>query len=443
MNFNIIIISCTDLYNGYSKNGVLPWKNYSEMSFFKSKTRFQNIIIGYNTFNSLPHNSFIRTKFNNNPSSVIIFENKDNFDISKLFGKYYLIGGIKCIDFFIEKYPDVISKVYLSKILKDYNCDMFFPKSFLEFFEKNFNSRIDNKSDYVLTTFYKKFHEEYQYLNLMSEIISKNSFVENRTGITACSIFGRSMKFDLRNGFPLLTTKKVLFNQILEELLFFISGSTNTKILESKNVKIWSGNTSRVFLDNLGLVNYPEGDQGPMYGFQWRHAGMDYINCLEDYSGKGIDQLKNVIKLINEDPFSRRILIVNLDTRQQSKMVLAPCHCLVQFYVENEFVDLSLYQRSGDLFLGIPYNIASYSLLLLFICNIVGKKPRYFTHFLGDVHIYSNHVSQCMLQMSRIPYKFPNIRLDKKYENIDDINSNSVILENYEHHPYIKAPMAV
>tara|TARA_B110000879_G_C11076838_1_gene473093 strand:- start:542 stop:1246 length:705 start_codon:yes stop_codon:yes gene_type:complete len=233
---------------------------------------------------------------------------------------------------------------------------------------------------------------------------------------------------------------------ILKELLWFISGSTDSKKLEEQGVNIWKGNTSRDFLDKRGLNDLPEGDIGQMYGSLWRHWGAEYINCKTDYSGKGEDQLQNVIDQIKNDPDSRRHIVTALNPSCYNKGCLVSCHSLFQFYVDTKKGTLScqLYQRSGDMFLGVPFNIASYSILTCMVAKICGLKPGEFIHTIGDAHIYMNHVEQVKEQLTRNPTNFPILELkDRKYDNIDDFTLEDFKLVGYDPHPTIKAPMAI
>lgn len=297
---------------------------------------------------------------------------------------------------------------------------------------------------------------EQNYILLIRKILEFGELKENRTGIKSLSLFGEKMEFDLTEGFPLLTTKKVFFDKILSELLFFISGKTDTKILQNLNNNIWSGNTSKEFLEKKGL-KWKEGDMGPGYSFQWRHTGAEYKGCEENYQDKGIDQLKTLIEGIKNDPYSRRHIINSWCVKDLDSMALPPCHCLAQFSVSNENeLSCILYQRSADLFLGVPFNIASYALLTFIIASICDLKPKKFIHMLGDVHIYENHIDQCKLQISRNIYPFCNLEMDE-IKNIDElyINENEDCVEkikenmkkfriiNYKCHPYIKADMAI
>lgn len=201
------------------------------------------------------------------------------------------------------------------------------------------------------------------------------------------------MRFSLRDDiFPLLTTKRVFWRAVLEELLWFIKGSTDAKELQAKNVRIWDGNSSRDFLDKNGFLDREEGDLGPIYGFQWRHYGAEYKKCSDDYTGQGIDQLNNVINTIRTNPSDRRIIMNAWNVIDLPKMALPPCHCFVQFYVADGELSCQLYQRAADMGLGIPFNIASYALLTCMIAHVTNLKPGDFVHTLGDTHIYLNHI---------------------------------------------------
>lgn len=283
---------------------------------------------------------------------------------------------------------------------------------------------------------------EEAYLNLMNDILQHGEYRDNRTGIRTLSLFGQKMEFDLTKGFPLLTTKKVFFDKIVSELLFFISGKTDTTILEQNGNCIWKGNTSSEFLSSRNLP-WREGDMGPGYSFQWRHCGAEYQGCDKDYTGQGVDQLQQLIDGLKNDPFSRRHIINSWCVKDIDKMALPPCHCMVQFYVsQDRGLTCLLYQRSADFFLGVPFNIASYSLLTFMIASICDLVPKKFIHVMGDTHIYENHIEQCRTQLSRKPYDFPKISFPKR-DNISDYTMKDFILSDYHCHPYIKGDMAI
>jgi dihydrofolate reductase/thymidylate synthase len=262
------------------------------------------------------------------------------------------------------------------------------------------------------------------------------------------------MKFDLRNGFPLLTTKKMFLRGIIEEFLFFLRGDTDSTILSEKGIRIWEKNTSDEFISSLGLP-YAKGVMGPMYGYQWRFYNAEYtlangrptnkqgIN-KEGINKEGIDQLADVVHLIKNDPTSRRILMTTYNPEQASLGVLYPCHSItIQFYVQNEFLDMFCYNRSQDFFLGVPFNIAPSSLLLMIVAKLTNKTPRFFYITMGDSHIYSEHISQVEMQIKRMPFAFPTLQIPdiKELKEIDSLTAKDFILSDYKFHSQIQAEM--
>lgn len=290
----------------------------------------------------------------------------------------------------------------------------------------------------------KENHEEYQYLNLLEDILNEGHIEKGRNGNTKC-VFGSAMHFSLENKkIPILTTKKTAWKTCLKELLWFVKGQTSNKILNDQNVKIWNGNGSKEFLESRGLGHYQEGDLGPLYGFQWRFFNAPYKTCDDDYSNKGIDQLQLVIDTLKdpEKRTSRRMIVSAWNPCQINQMALPPCHVLFQFnVVDGNKLSCSLYQRSGDEFLGIPFNIASYSFLTHLIAHHCGLEAYEFIHNVGNCHIYEEHIEQVKTQISRTPYEFPTLKILNKKENISDYTIDDFKLENYTHHPRIKAQM--
>lgn len=301
--------------------------------------------------------------------------------------------------------------------------------------------------------------EEEQYLNLAREIITKGIERSDRTGAGTKSLFGTQMRFSLLDRtMPLLTTKKVFWKGVVEELLWFIKGDTNADHLSEKGVKIWEANTSREFLDKREETqDYAEGDAGPIYGFQWRHFGAKYVDMDTDYAGQGFDQLQDCINKLKINPFDRRIIMSAWNPSDLKQMVLPPCHMFCQFYVtpntsnnkddgkeERTANRLSclMYQRSGDVGLGVPFNIASYSLLTHIIAEICDMEAYEFIHVIGDTHVYLNHIEALTEQIKRVPYPFPTLEIVKK-ENIDDYTSKDFKLIDYKYRPSIKMQMAV
>ena len=285
---------------------------------------------------------------------------------------------------------------------------------------------------------------EEQYIDLIKNIID-HGYDENGRNGNVKALFGATMRFDLTNNkIPLITTKKLAWKTCLKELLWFISGSTDNKILKQNNVKIWNANASRDFLDSRGLHNLEEDDLGPIYGHQWRFFNAEYKNCSTDYTGKGTDQLKNIIDSLNNpnDRNSRRLLLSAWNPQQLDQMALPPCHVLMQFNVfDNDKLSVALYQRSGDMGLGVPFNIASYAFLPHLIAHHCNLKPVEFVHFLGNIHIYSDHLEPLKIQKNITPYNSPTLIIKNKYENINQYKFEDFEIINYNHHPEIKMEM--
>ena len=289
-------------------------------------------------------------------------------------------------------------------------------------------------------------HPENQYLNLIKHILDNGTFENGRNGRTK-SVFGYSMRYPLRDGvIPLLTTKRVAWKTCFHELIWFIRGCTDNKKLIEKNVHIWDANATREFLDSRGLTENEENDLGPVYGHQCRHFNAPYSNCHENYDGLGIDQLQNIINMLNdpEQRTSRRLVLSAWNPCQLDEMALPPCHVLMQFYVkEDKYLSCSLYQRSGDVGLGVPFNIASYSFLTHIIAHHCGLIADEFVHFIGNAHIYEDHIDTLKLQIERTPMSFPKITLQNKHNSINDYDINDISwIEEYKHHPTLKMKMS-
>jgi dihydrofolate reductase/thymidylate synthase len=285
-------------------------------------------------------------------------------------------------------------------------------------------------------------HEEYQYLDLIRTILAAEERAD-RTKVGTFSLFGAQQRWDLSQSFPLLTTKAVFWKGVVQELLWFIRGDTNAKHLSAQGVTIWDANGSREFLDSRGLTAREEGDLGPVYGFQWRHFGARYETCHSDYSGQGVDQLKEVIHLIKTDPTSRRIVLSAWNPAALDDMALPPCHVMSQFYVSGDRLSCLMFQRSCDMGLGVPFNIASYSLLTCLLAQVTGLKPGEFIHTLGDAHVYKSHVEGLTEQLQRHPHTFPVLQLNPDIRDIDAFTPADLTLVGYNAHPRIRMEMAV
>ncbi len=262
-----------------------------------------------------------------------------------------------------------------------------------------------------------------QYLDLMRTILDEGHYKADRTGTGTYSIFGYQMRFDLQKGFPLLTTKKLHLRSIIYELLWFLRGDTNIQYLHDHNVTIWDE-----WADE-------HGDLGPVYGKQWR--------SWEAPDGRVIDQITNLIEQLKRNPDSRRLIVSAWNPADVDQMALPPCHTMFQFYANDGQLSCQLYQRSADVFLGVPFNIASYALLTMMVAQVCGLKAKDFVHTFGDAHIYSNHVEQAKLQLSRDPRPLPQMRINPEVKSIFDFQYEDFTLENYDPHPHIKADVAV
>ena len=297
----------------------------------------------------------------------------------------------------------------------------------------------------ALKSVYKD-HYENQYLELIRNIIEEGSLEQGRNGNTYV-VIGSSMYFSLENGtIPLLTTKKVAWKTCLKELLWFVRGQTNNKILTEQKCNIWKGNASREFLDSRGLQHLKEDDLGPVYGHQWRHFNAKYTTCNEDYTNKGVDQLQYIIDALKdpEQRSSRRLVLSAWNPEQLNEMALPPCHILVQFNVtRGNKLSCSMYQRSGDVGLGVPFNIASYSFLTHLLAKHCDLEASEFVYHIGNAHIYDDHLEPLKEQINRVPKPFPKLELCEKHENIEDYNLEDFKISDYEYHETIKMKMRV
>ena len=471
-----------------NKKGLLGQENdlYStsskDLHYFSQVTKGhyfpkENIIVmGYNTWLSLPSKplkdryNIVVTKNHADeiedtcrfPSLERVFTHLE--EIKHNFGEVFIIGGASIYEQCLRNYPDQLNKMYITEIddtwkgneeSKYFDYSSVLPKLTLikQRVERTDTRIYDPESKkYIVKNLNLSFQvyqkkelvndDEYKYLQLMDSIMKQGNVIEGRNGLTK-SLFGEKMVFDLSK-FPLLTTKKMGYKTILRELLWFIKGSTDNQELKDRNVHIWSANASKSFLESRGLP-YEEDDLGPIYGFQWRHFGAEYKDRHTDYSGKGYDQLQWLINEIKENPSSRRLILSAWNPAALDKMALPPCHILSQFYVNQKEGTLScqLYQRSGDMFLGIPFNIASYSFLTYILCKLTGYKPGKLHHVIGDAHIYEEHDTAVLLQLKRVPKVFPTLTISDDLTDIDSIHEDMFTIKNYECYSRISAPMKV
>lgn len=445
------VIMAMNEKGGIGYKNRLPWNCKEDLVLFKKKTMGKTIVVGKNTGIHLPNlsgrnvvcisrnpNSLNTSEWNNKVIVVgsdwlnTVEANSDNVMIS---------GGGEIYKNVFEK-PSFVKKVHLSVIKGDHECDVYFNIELLKNFVIVEKSEFDEFTHYILE---RTEHGEQQYLDLLEKIMKSGVKRLGRNGETI-SFFKNDMTFDLRKGFPLLTTKKMFLRGVIEEFLFFIRGDTDSSKLSEKNVRIWEGNTTEEFIMSRGLP-YSKGVMGPMYGYQWRFFNAPYE--LDDFGRPlvvkgGFDQLADVVNLIKNDPYSRRILMTSYNPAQSSMGVLYPCHSItIQFYVEEDFLDMFCYNRSQDAFLGIPFNIASSSLLLMVIGKLTGKIPRFFYMTMGDTHIYSNHVEQVKTQIARIPYCFPKLELFniQTLKDVERLTPKDFVLSEYNCYQQIDAVM--
>jgi dihydrofolate reductase/thymidylate synthase len=479
--FNVIL--ATDLNGGFGLKNDLPWDLPTDFNFFKSITNSHSILSGINTTDNIlimGRNTFEQMKLVKNQINIIIsstlntIETTEEFYIFKTidesikflneikYNNIFVCGGKNIYDYFLNNNQYDIN-LYWTLLNKSYNCDNIINiQQLLKFVNQyhiinTYDCYDINNNQLITTNFYRpKYNtnniEEQKYINVMQSIITSGKYTQCRNGYTY-SKFGEILRFNLES-FPLLTTKKMFFKGIFEELMYFIKGDTNSKHLLDKNIKIWEKNTTKEFIEKCNLP-YEEYDMGPMYGFQWRHFNALYNGMNENYDNKGFDQLKYILNELKTNPNSRRILMTTYNPAQAQEGVLFPCHGIsIQFntehIIDNRYkLNISQNQRSCDYFLGVPFNIASYALLNYMICHILNNdseckfkyEPGELIMFLGDYHIYKEHLIQARRQIMRIPKKFPQLVFKRNITNIEDFKLEDIDIVDYDSYPYIQADM--
>lgn len=466
MKFDIVVCKSSNGVIGDSITNSIPWKIKKDIRFFRKITTENNdnnnqnaIIMGYKTWKSLPVKKLpnrINCVISSTYTKITIEEGivfGPSFDFIKKYlsclenvNKVFLIGGGKIFQENIN-HKD-LDLVYVTNIKKKMEGDIFFPKLLNNF--QLIKGVKDKENEYNLEFLVYKHHPnnyvhpEYQYLNFIEKIMDDGFVGPDRTGIGTKSIFGTQFKWDMSVNFPLLTTKKMYFKGIVEELLWFLRGETDNKILQDKKIHIWDGNSSRDFLDKQGLTHLKEGDIGKSYGFQFRHFGGEYIDCETDYSGKGYDQFQNVLDLIKNKPESRRIIISLWNPCDLDKTALPPCLFFYQFKVQDDTLHTHILNRSNDMALGHPWNIGTGALMTYLICHLTGLKPGILTHSISDAHIYLNHLEPLKEQLDRKPFSFPILNIkDMGQKDISDYKYSDFELIGYNSYPSIKMDMAI
>lgn len=483
---------------GIGLRGALPWPRLSEdLKRFAALTKGAAVVMGRATYESLPAkarplpgrlNVVLSTQSREAlalPDSVLLAGSLDAAEelmrARKVAMPFYVIGGADIFTAALAR-PAWSRRIHYTDVRGDFECDRVFdydmddPASdfdllsvsgtktaadvsfvFKEYARRNNSDpppAASSSSTAVTTPPARPVshpetmpftHPEVQYLSLIDRILATGSSRGDRTGTGTRALFGETMKFDLGAAFPLLTTKRVFWRGVAEELLWFISGSTNANLLAEKGIHIWDGNGSREFLDNRGFSDREVGDLGPVYGFQWRHFGAKYTDMHADYTGQGVDQLAEVIETIKMRPTDRRMILSAWNPAALGEMALPPCHMMAQFFVADNALSCMMYQRSCDVGLGVPFNIASYALLTRMVAHVTGLAAGTFTHVLGDAHIYNNHVDALREQARRAPRPFPqlDIRDRDDLRTIDDFVIEDFELSGYDPHKAIKMQMAV
>lgn len=437
-----IVVAMAEEHSGIGYEGKLPWHISTDMKYFKelttarynlssSSSSITNVVImGRKTWDSMGGKplanrlNIVLTRDSSRtfPEGVWSGSSLDvvlqRLEETALFGRVFVIGGSELYrESIVHPQCEAMFITYIksAKGAQPIMADVFFPDIPCSQYIREGTSRTEIDGSYTCTFQEwrrKPNEEELQYLNIIRNILTHGNYRMDRTGTGVWSKFGYTMRFDLSNGqFPLLTTKRVFFRGVVEELLWFLSGNTNARTLRSKGVTIWDGNASKQYLESIGLVDREEDDLGPIYGFQWRHSGAEYKTMHDDYTGQGVDQITELIKKIKTNPADRRLIISAWNPSDLPMMALPPCHVMAQFYVDGNRLSCQMYQRSCDMGLGVPFNIASYALLTCIIAHVCDLVPYEFIHVLGDAHIYSTHESAVKEQLKRTPVSFPILKI--------------------------------
>lgn len=479
--FNFSVIAAVTSKYGIGYKGGLPWKDFSlDMQWFRKKTLGNTVIMGNNTFKSMNNkplkkrdnivistNSQLYNKLYKDVDDLRFCDNLNEALCKSYYGNNYVIGGSELYKSAIEsKYCNEIYLTYLNDKSMELSVDTYFP-----YINNNYKldkimesgladvCRYDDvviKYPYKILRYerlndklnYKVYLGESGYLDSINDIMIRGELNKNRTGIDTISLFGLQFRYNLGDGFPLFTTKNVHMKSIIEELLWFLNGKTDVKILQEQNVHIWDGNTSKSYLNSIGLNHLEEGDGGPIYGFQFRHFGAKYINSKTNYENQGFDQVNYVLNELKKDITlygkSRRAIINLWNSCDIDKMSLPPCHVLYQFSItNNNKLNCSMYQRSGDMGLGVPFNVASMALMTHMFAKLCNLDVGEIIHTIGDAHIYVNHINQLKEQINRKPYALSKLVINGNQTKIEDFDRSDFNIIGYQHYPTIKMEMVV
>jgi dihydrofolate reductase / thymidylate synthase len=477
MKLNLIVACCNN--NGIGKNNSLPWELKTDIAYFKKITTFTTnpvlknvVIMGRKTWESIPE----KYRPLENRINIVLTRNKNykihqdglvcsNLDHSMDVidtipnsnkNNIFVIGGESVYSETIKHKN--INKIYLTKIYDDYKCDRFFPAIPSNLVLTSVSKFIEERGVYYRNLVYVnklnntnvntwKNNEEMQYIHCLKNILDTGYEKHDRTGVGTISSFGNMFKYDLNDTFPLLTTKKMWVRAIFEELKFYLSGKTDNNILNDKKITIWTGNTTREFLDKKNLSHYPVNDMGESYGFNFRHFGAEYKTCHENYEGQGFDQIEYVIDLIKNDPHSRRIIIDLWNCSTLHKAALPPCLCKYQFFcnTHDKKLDLMIYLRSSDFFLANNWNVCTGAFFIHMLCSLddIDFTPGTLTVVTADTHIYKTHLKQVNENLLRTPRPYPKLIVLNRHKSITDFEFSDFKLVGYDPYPNIKATMAI
>lgn len=447
---------------GLGKDNRLVWNIPEDRKHFRRLTEHGIVIMGHSTFKSLGGplknrlNVVLTTniaEFSEDESVVYVSALSELWEVLDTrafnYSKVFVIGGAQIYKLLYEH----LSEIYVTQIDKAFDTDAQFPDITGDFVMTNASEKHWSEGEECAYRFLRYMRggaaccADNEYLGLANRVLSGGEVRPNRTGIDTVSRFGEQISFDISKTVPLLTTKRMAWKSCIEELLWFMRGDTDANILSERKVKIWDGNTTRSFLDKVGLRHLEPGDCGANYSFQWRHFGQTYVDCKTEYEkNTATDQIANILRLLKEDPYSRRIFLSAWNPCDLSRTVLPPCHVSAQFYVDKDGgLSCHMYQRSCDVFLGLPFNIFSYTVLTYILAAKCDLKPKRLVISLGDTHIYTNHVDQVKTQMQRVALSAPRLVLasDVKTKAIEEITVSDFDLVGYFSHPSIKADMAV
>lgn len=479
--YNTIV--ATDSAYGIGREGNIPWHLKPDLAYFRKMTQHSFVIMGRTTYFSIPEkyrplSNRVNIVLTNNPEllkktniekrvdlvyckfidlNYYIAEIKKT-DIRFANSELFIIGGSKIYELFAKSCEHNVKNIYLTYIYKNFKCDCKFPLINCHYKLTNIGEKLYDADSQLYYRFCKweftsgKYEDidECKYLKIAHNLLYNGEERIDRTGVGTLAQFGTNIVYDISTYIPALTTKKVPFKTCLWELLWFLQGKTDNQWLQERGVHIWDGNSSREYLDSIGLTHLREGDCGACYGFQWCHFGATYNNCETDYTGQGINQIEYVLDLLRNNPQSRRILISAWNPADLGKTCLPPCHMSIQFFVSqdsngNQRLSGQMYQRSADWFLGEPFNILSYTILLYILAMKCDMKPDKLIITTGDTHIYKNHIEQMKEQITRNILTQPKLIVNPevKYKKFVDIIPDDFELFGYFSHPTIKGKMAI